>query len=455
MSQEELDIEKLVKVHLSDASEQVPENLFEQIEATILKNEKKKKRFLFWWWILGGLGILLLGIVIGNYIATCNCQTKYIELKAKNHLQKKQYFHESKKINTAYSFQEIQQKNNFYSTQESNQSNQSNQLTANLTVFSNQNKSDIKLNIPTDSSQQTYTNTTLHQPLNKSLNALDFSEKKEQAIDFSSPSNTPLNSTSNVDIETLRFLTQIPCYIPTIPNLPDNQFALEKTKKITTSKTGFIVYAGPVLYKNSLFKPYFKSGQLAANPINSEGIEYGLGLYRNLSQKVSFNVFLTHSIKKSGFTYNIMVGENDYFDLYLNDEAIPLENLDNPNSCNCFLIKDVKLNYKISTYSLKIGGEFNWTNWNKFRLKSQFNVGSNIRTTFTKSNSNGVIFPEKTTEIFNSIRFSLGTGISYQLLRQLEVGIIPFYTINKAKVTSIFSKATHEIIIPFQLKFSF
>ena len=94
---------------------------------------------------------------------------------------------------------------------------------------------------------------------------------------------------------------------------------------------------------------------------------------------------------------------------------------------NCFLVKDASITYKISTTALNIGGSFNFININRFKLSSQLDAETNMRTSFKNISSSTIEFPSNFTEQFTTLRLKFGFYFSYHLTKQFQIGIAPSY----------------------------
>lgn len=445
---EEFDIEELLQTHLSEDHSKVPDGLFPNIEATILANEGRKKRFLVLWFLLGGLALLLSGIIIGSTVFQCDCTVNKANIKRKNlYYQNKTRGSNKSNIPTVDSSFQVLAENTDMITLEANPTSQSYTLLVegnNHTSSNNltKRKGELKqAEIQTNIVQESVGNDTI-QGKNFPATLLPFIENKKADVETSSISNNTI-PLKKINRPTLK-IRQNPFI-----NEPSN---IDTKPVKTKSKTGIIAFAGPSVFNLSLFKPYFKSGHLVSSPTKSKGVEYGLGIYRKITPKISAHLTFNYSQKQSGFKYDLMVSESDYFDLYQNDMAVPLENLDGENSCNCFLLEEAELEYKISTIKLNVGGEIGWLYMGKTNFVSQLNIATNLYTKYTTTKASKISFPQELNENLNVYRLNLGTGISYQITSRIEATIIPSFSFNWINTSALFSDNYPELYIPVQLK---
>ncbi len=479
---EEFDIEELLQTHLKDDRETVPGGVFEDIERTILTNEKRKKRLLIWWFLIGGVGLLILGFLAGYYFNHCNCSnTLHSSANGKAlspYIQQMQAVENTDEFESATELlPTVEQKKGAAINPDDLQQQKAgikNKLTE---VSQDEDKIAISLQPVIGTKTQADSNNNAPLKINRTTENFENAEHAENQMQKKgvplAENNTVLKTdtvanvapvtttTNNTDapIEgshpTNDTLARIPqpisplLFKPYLNALAD----LKPAENALPAKMGIIAYGGPTLYEIVVFKPYFEAGQLTANTGASRGVEFGLGVYRKLSARLEAQLMVNYNQKQTQFQANLMVSQADYFDLYLQNEPIPLENLDDPNSCNCFLVEDASLNYQINTFKLSLGGEFYWLNRQKLKLSSQFNISGNLSTTFN-GNSNGVVaFPTTASEQFSTVGFLFGTGVSYQLSKKIQLGIMPSYRFVAVSSTSFIATPFFEFMLPVRVKF--
>ena len=477
---EEFDIEELLQLHLSDEQETVPEDLFPAIDATILARQKRKKRRFIWWWLLGGIGLFSFGILIGTQASeACQCDNGGMNGKAL-HPYIQQLHRNAPRKNVDITLEELTlftQQNGatgLQTPQENSNKHESNNPThsANFQLLeTTKDFTTIQPQQPTGFTQKSDPTVATISPTKtdaKGTNLVEdqFPTKSDHNVETAIRIDSSNNSTqtdllaANHEMDTLLSIPdsvkKIPLALAGIPFSPiPNPPITVPQSSLKNSKLGLMAYTGPSFYNLSLFKPYFESGQLSNSEMQTGSFEAGFGLYRKLSDRFRLQVFADYSSKKSGFTYDLMVGESDYFDFYLQDEPIPLENLDDPNSCNCFLVEDVNLDYQISVINLNLGAAFTWFKLSRFKLNSTLNIGSNLLTSYKGNNLQVVDFPSANSERFNTFRLNFGTGISYQVVKQMEIGLQPSFSFVRLNESAFFAQSYHEFIVPFHLWFSF
>lgn len=475
---EDFNIEELLKEHLLDARETPPGGLFDKIEARVLNPEKRKNRFLFWLWFGLGLSAIITTLGMGrNYffggelfisqakdqngdnaapyspksdtlVALINSETQYGEASSEkailkidsNEVQNNKTSLSNQKKLTGFNQNKKQKKktwgiktngdeitgNNSIPTNTKDQNNSKNE--SNLSELTN---AENNINSPEDSTSANYNdeNTTTEEELTNLVNPTDSVLAKNEA------------DTLNQD-QTETEMLDSAATLSTNPPTEDNK----------KSKYGLVIYGGPALFDIAVFKPYFSSGALSDRTFPSSNYDIGLGFYRTIKEKFNLSLTGNYSTLKSEFRYDLMISENDFFDLYEKGEAIPIENLDNPESCNCFLAEEATLSYKINRFTLALGASYDLISRPKFTFGPEITFSSVISSKFTNKSSSIIEFSAEQKEKFIGTNLQIGFGFDYRITNRFSVGLAPSYGIQFAKKSSIYAQNLSRILIPITLK---
>lgn len=472
---DKFDIEELLKEHLSHASEPNPD-LFDQIEAQILTDKKKRRGFFFWIWIIGLGGILCLeGSAVKpnvDHLSTSKFLTPKTALECKAGQEpvgikrtKPDYPNDHFKVNSTSQPQHFNTTNNStdltsaYQPVSENVENTAeeesheNRIVRAAAIQSAASNTNLPLKIAEISSQKIDLIFTQKTSITAMASTSFLSTYKPGKTQESLRTDSlPINETellvSDLIIDSTTAETDS---ISIVENAVDSVQA-----PITNEpKYGISLTAGPTLYDISLFKPYFKSGALSNRSFSSSGVELGFGIYRKIGQRFKVQLAASLNQKNTSFTYDLMIGENDFFSLYENNESIPLENLDDPNSCNCFLAEDASLSYTLRSIYFSLGTSFDLIQKPKYVFGSQLELSGNLSNGLEINASSILAFPENQKEQFNTFRVGLGFNYNYKFTERVFVGIRPtfYYQLNKA--SNLLSAPLKELSIPLTVSFGF
>ena len=143
------------------------------------------------------------------------------------------------------------------------------------------------------------------------------------------------------------------------------------------------------------------------------GFQIGLGGFYRITDRFELSLNGNYGQRTTQFNYDLMISESDYFTLYQNDIAIPLENLDDPSTCNCFLAEDASLNYSINTVAISLGASFDLIKKPKYSFGPQVEFGTIASTKFTNSQNSVVSFAPELKERFIGSILGLGLNLNY------------------------------------------
>lgn len=474
----EFDIEELLKTHLRDEKEVPPVGLFEAIDAQIIGEKKRKKRFFWWFWFGFGscsvIALLLIGRIFLN--------THQLEVQLS-----KEYFRSNHIVVSSISAIPRQNSNanktdastqrtardSSHGTNEQNILQLSNsKINSNTGDQSGRANTSIKQG-PKKQNKNSGTSADMHAPQSTKTDVkskTDLNKQKTELKDNEwitgdyAKSEEPLASDSLIsknNSDTLVLAEAVDSSFIANQIEPCNDSIIDSIKQIPPrveqkeSKYGLLIYGGPTLFDIAVFKPYFSSGALSKTSFTSSGYEIGFGFYRQIKQRFVLQVFANYSALKSQFTYDLMISEEDFFYLYESGTPIPLENLDNPESCNCFLAEDAALSYKISNFSFNLGSSYQIIQRPKFILGPALAFTGVLSTKFINKASNTVSFPINLSEKFMSYRLEFGLGFYYKFTDHLQLGFTPSYGIQFNTKSSVYAKNLNRILLPLSLKFAF
>ncbi len=237
-----------------------------------------------------------------------------------------------------------------------------------------------------------------------------------------------------------------------LDSIPSIDSTTTPTEEPKPSKFGLLAYGGYMAFDQAVFKSYFTSGSLSQVAFPSNGFEIGLGGYYRLKNRFEFSLAASYGQRHTNFNYNLMIGESDFFNLYENDTEIPLENLDDPNSCNCFLAEDANLDYSISTLALSFTGSFDLIKKTKFSFGPLVGIGLVANTKFTNIGSTVIAFSPELKERFTGSILKLGVNFHYQVTPKLQVGTVPSFNFQFANKSTIYARNSRLLLLPLQFK---
>lgn len=475
---EDFNIEELLKEHLLDAQEVPPGGIFDKIEARVLNPEKRKNRFLFWIWFGLGLGAIIttLGIGANSFFGS---KSFVSQAKQRNDDNSDLNAHQ---LDTLLVLINGETQYNANSSEKAILKTDSNGVEQNATPYSNQKEmkgfkpnktlnrktNDIKTNsenITATNSTQTNTKHQNNPKKGSNLSKLTRAENKENAIEDSTNMKYKHENTTNAEILTNLVNPTDSVFAKTESDTlnqaqkeveaPDSIATLsldppaEDTKK---SNYGLVIYGGPALFDIAVFKPYFSSGALSNRTFPSSSYEIGLGFYYTIKEKFNLSFIGNYNTLQSEFKYDLMISENDFFNLYENGKVIPIENLDNPETCNCFLAEDAALSYKINRISLAFSASYDLISRPKFTFGPNVSFSSVLSSKFSNKSSSIIEFSVEQKEKFIGTNFQIGFGFDYRITNRFSVGLAPSYGIQFAKKSSIYAQNLTQILIPITLK---
>lgn len=224
---------------------------------------------------------------------------------------------------------------------------------------------------------------------------------------------------------------------------------------LKTNTFGLLAYGGYMAFDQAVFKPYFSSGLLSQVDFPSIGSEYGLGAYYRFKNRFEFSLIGSYGQRNSNFNYDLMISESDFFNLYENDQEIPLENLDDPTSCNCFLAQGARLDYSIQTVAISLNASFDLIKKPKYSFGPLLGFGTVVNSKFSNNSSSIISFSPELKERFASSILRMGLSFHYQLTPKMQVGIAPNFNLQFTKKSSIYAKDSRLFLVPLQLKWAF
>ncbi len=471
------DIEELLKTSLTDENQQVPPDLFLKIDKRIIKKKKKRRllRFLFW----SGMIIMLVYSIL---LIRESFNTNSIGFET----EKKQY---SKNKNDSGNIKFTDDHNRSFTGANDNKKNEHKESTESANY-------DQEFKVAPDYSL--YNDESLIESENKPelLNdsGLSSGESNDDDMEFANIDNSGLNTPSikiikrsgigrsdnkalnysftTDDDKSKKVIHMESIFTDKVAGSMDSiilpyreVIAADNSNKSLTSeqkvnrekrKNSIVVYSGPVFYDIAVFKPYFVSGVLSNQSFQSGGFEIGVNYSRNFSNRLKFSLSGIYNQKRSGFTYDLLIGEEDYFNLYQNNILIPIDKLDSPNSCNCFLAEDVELNYQIQMMLFSAGLGFELFESEKVSLETNIDIATNLQSKFINNSNKVVKFVNSKTETFNAVRLKLGINFGYRINNRFLIYASPAYSVyytNSSK--SMFVQPLREIILPVGLSIEF
>ncbi len=297
-------------------------------------------------------------------------------------------------------------------------------------------------------------NATLHLANNNALPAASLNnDKTDSTIVQSSNSDSSNDSTLVVDQIVADTVTNIAeNELPTLDSIPSIDSTTAPTEEPKPSKFGLLAYGGYMAFDQAVFKSYFTSGNLSQVAFPSSGFEIGLGGYYRFKNRFEFSLAASYGQRHTSFNYNLMISESDFFDLYENDTEIPLENLDDPNSCNCFLAEDASLDYSVSTLALNFTGSFDLIKKSKFSFGPLVGIGLVANTKFTNIGSTVIGFSPELNERFTGSILKFGLNFHYQITPKLQVGTVPSFNFQFANKSTIYVRNSRLLLLPLQFK---
>ncbi|NOQ72346.1 MAG: hypothetical protein GQ574_10120 [Crocinitomix sp.] len=277
--------------------------------------------------------------------------------------------------------------------------------------------------------------------------------------------DTTLIDSHNADINNDSTLITEQNTTDSIPN-PTEDLATEKdsipTADITalpmakpkTNSFGLLAYGGYLAFDQAVFKSYFRSGVLSESNFPSKGSEFALGVYYRLKNRFEFSMIGTYGQRHSNFNYDLMISESDFFDLYENDIEIPLENLDDPTSCNCFLAQDASLDYSIQTLGISFNASYDLIKKPKYSFGPLLAFGTVASTKFTNNGSSVIGFSPELKERFTGATLRMGLNFHYQITPRMQLGLAPSFNLQFAKQSNIYARKSQLLLVPLQLKWA-
>jgi len=467
------DIEELLKDNLKNKGKKPPIGLFEEIEERLIR--KKRRRRLFWilFWLGLGIGTYFgCSKVITMFNPECDCPTvkctgeildntgNFMESEKQNPTKSMRVIAESKATqNDASPVTPTQNlielppllKNQFLNNSDSLVEDEWNLEVAQIGAVESDRPNNISVQseasekiwgIHSNNSKGVTHSKSKAQPNNDTVGEV----KKPElllALIVKPETDSLSTKTSKEDIFEKEGILQ-------------NDSTPLKEPKSNRSEYGLIAYAGPSFFDIAVFKPYLSSGSLTNRPFKSSGFEVGIGSFKSIKERWKVNMSIAYNLKQSHFQYDLLVSETDYFNYYDNGVLISVDQLDQEESCNCFVAKDVQLKYDINTINFSIGFSYQLVEFKKFNLLGNFNVFSNVFTQLKNTSNSVVDFPSKKTETFNSIGLKPGFTIDYALTKNTRLTLSPNYTYQFTKdESSFYARPLHEIIVSLGITFLF
>lgn len=450
---EEFDIEELLRTHLLDDQEIPPAGLFDQIDAQ-LSEKRNKKRFFWWFWIGLGSFTLLAAVGVNNYFN----QTIDFPLASKCTLD---YTHQTNPIsvvaeNESSSSDLITQRQLSESTYAESATYRNPNEPINFGSKSgSKSKVDDRISI-VEMGTRVKKSDSLAVKVNLgglTVDEIDSVKSEQLANQEAITNNQKSDSTRIKDAADTTSTTDNTA--PSNDSIPDPSQQGPPDEKSNSSKFGLLVYGGPLLFDIAVFKPYFSSGALSNVSFPSSSYEIGIGIYHQIKDRFYVQMNANYNVLQSQFAYDLLISESDFFEHYELDKQIPLANLDDPEVCNCFLVEDVSLNYKITNFAFTVGTGYQLIQRPKFNFGPEFSFSAVLSSKFMKKQDEIVLFPIDQVERFTSSRLQLGLGFHYAISDRLQLGLTPSYGIQFNNNSTVYAKNLSRILIPLSFKVGF
>lgn len=457
MDNEVFDIEELLKTHLSDGQQHSNEDLFPKIEEKLLKRKRKRRFLWIFFWLGLGAGLMAAGIFLWGAEKTCECEEgstsdlKRSELVSEKKNDPKMSGQNDAKINLA------NRKSMLLMDKESSEKNDEPGMVHMRSAELNEGRGKVR------SGESRTVKSKVESSVDATPDVLAFADEtdigggdsKVQEISESTNENEPVSNDS-VPNPKKTMEDSTTADLPSM-TVEEQDFVILLDSINPESKTRFalFVHGGPTMYDMTVFKPYFTSGVLSNRSFRSSGWDLTLGASKPLGDHLDVQFSLNYNQKNTRFSYDLLVGEEEYMNLQIENQAIALEQLDQENSCNCFLAKDASLEYGVSTVSLMTGIDYRPFLWEKVRLSTSFQFGTNALTNFKSGKQQVVEFPSNTRELFSIFSMRFGLTLGYNIRKNLSVNLYPGYTISLAGRSDLYARNIRELIIPIGLRMEF
>lgn len=281
------------------------------------------------------------------------------------------------------------------------------------------------------------------------LDALDFDTTR-----LKTPTENSIKDTArvvdNATIDTTSIYPEIGGILrDSVPSIDSTSTPDFNSKK---SPFGLLVYGGYMAYEQSVFKSYFTSGMLSQVDFTSSGFEFGLGAYYRIKERFEISLIGNYGQRQTSFSYDLVISENDFFQFYENNTAIPLENLDDPNSCNCFLAENASLDYVTTTIAISLGGSYDLIKKPKYSFGPHLEFSAVASTNFKNNKSTVISFSSELKERFTGSILGMGINFNYQINQRIQLGLAPRYRFQFVQKSSIYAENVRMLFVPIQLK---
>lgn len=464
MDNEVFDIEELLKTHLSDGQQRSKEDLFPKIEEKLLKRKRKRRFLWIFFWVGLGAGLLTAGTFFYKSEEACEC-----EERSKGKMEKSEWGSENRndsKIHGQRKQEEhgkdvdsqvktISEKKSIENQEElepetignvrMNQgrggirSNESGGLDVVAQSFMDKQSNMLALAEMPNEKLKSRGDDSLSSDLVGTIEGNDARSK-----DSIMKSTEELNDSTTVDLPALAIEKQDSLILVDTINPEKNK-----------PRFAFFVHGGATMYDMAVFKPYFTSGVLSNRSFKSIGWEITVGGAKRLGDHFDLQFSLNYNQKNTQFSYDLLVGEEEYMNLQIENQPIALEQLDQENSCNCFLAKGASLEYGVSTVSLMTGIDYRPFLWEKIRLSTSLHFGTNALTSFKNMKQQVVEFPSQKREFFSTFSMRLGCTVGYSIRENLSINLYPGYTISLAGRSDLYARNIRELALPIGVRVEF
>ena len=459
MSNEVFDIEELIKNHLGNQEEHTANDLFPQIEAKILKRKRKRRFFLLFLWFGLGIGAFILASQLVTSENKCECEN-YIE--GVSATQGQRVFHRDRMpgnsnesriahmfndLDSGKTLTELQPGEAEYVPEETGRNRGGDTVEKKLSERTDAGNQSGSTHSIADVSHE------VHSPASPPINSEDdiALQREHMAKDVSERDTLSQHEVMHGDVQD----TTMENSLSVVPAEPDEEVqnsedALQKGR--SGGGLGLFIYGGPSLYNVAVFKPYFVSGILSNRSFRSNGWDFSFGFSKSMGRHFEFNTLISYNRKTTMFSYDLLVGEEQYMQLNT-DELVSLEQLDQENSCNCFLAKDASLSYSLSSVFIMPGISYRPFLWNKVQLMTTVRFGTNIYTQFKNKEQSNIEFPSHSAEYFSTYGIRLGGALGYKIGDRVWINVYPEYSIFFKGNSDVYSTNIKELILPVGIRF--
>lgn len=223
-----------------------------------------------------------------------------------------------------------------------------------------------------------------------------------------------------------------------------------------TAKWSIYFSGGYSSFDMAVFKPEFRSGALSNRTFKSGGSDFKLGGRYDLTEKITLGLALNYNWKNTRFNYAVRTDDQGYFEHIIKGNPLPVEEInDDDQSCNCYLIEDVSLQYGIQTLFTDLTAQFYFLKTAKLEVAGGVSVGTDLTTRLRIKGVTPLAVQNRQAS-FSVLKAGLGIEANYKIGNRLGVVLRPDYQfIVPVKDHPFYSQRINEMILSAGLLYKF